>query len=384
MSAKRSFGTCFVIFSILACILLCGLVAIPAVSPSTGAFVADVVRGVTGPDFTAELEKVSFRILDSLRQVSGFFVTPKPEITVQELPTSLPTPTSTAFPTLTATPVPVIPSETPIPAKDVVSADPEIGWQAYGPTFGDVPVMAQAVVAIDPTRPYAGIALVRIDLTRVQIHVMPGFLEPSHKKEITDAIPNMGVIPMSDQAGLIAAFNGGFKAVNGQYGMTYQGIEVLPPVDGIATLAIYRDGSVKLGMWGVDIVPDENIVSLRQNCPPIIFAGQINPLVYVDDRYIWGRTIENSVVTWRTGVGLSGDGKYLIYAVGNATSVATLAQALQMAGATNAMQLDINRHYAHFVTYEGAKAVRLLLQMEDRPDIYLVPNSRDFFYITVR
>jgi hypothetical protein len=146
---------------------------------------------------------------------------------------------------------------------------------------------------------------------------------------------------------------------------------------------------VQIGAWGQDILPSPDIVAIRQNCPLIIQSGQLNPEVAVDNRLIWGQTVDNHDVTWRTAVGISRDGRYLIYAVGNASTVQTLAQALQDAGAYNAMQLDINRHYAHFVTYQPTgnaqtplMAVQFLSQMESDPTIYLVAHSRDFFYLT--
>ena len=75
-------------------------------------------------------------------------------------------------------------------------------------------------------------------------------------------------------------------------------------------------------------------------------------MVNVINYVMWGNTIGNQDITWRTGVGITQDSRYLIYAVGNGTSVGTLAQALLQAGAYNAMQLDINQHYAHFATYQ--------------------------------
>ena len=142
---------------------------------------------------------------------------------------------------------------------------------------------------------------------------------------------------------------------------------------------------------GQDILPSADMIAFRQNCPPIIQNGQINPQVSVDNRAVWGDTIGNQEITWRTGLGLSRDGRYLIYAVGNGTTVQTLAQALQDAGAYNAMQLDINRHYAHFVTYQSSgkpnpplRAVQLLDQMESDPTLYLVAHSRDYFYLTAK
>ncbi len=366
---------------------LFGVIAIvPAVSPAAGAQIADMIRPVAGPQPVAELESVSFQIQDTVNQFLSTYNGGKKEISllqtsaVQNLPQRQRRTNSVASTSQTAAPLPV---------NDVINAQPQIGWQAYGPTIGGSPVMAQALLTLDPQRSYAGIALVRIDLSKLKFHMEPGFLEPSHTKDVVNAIPNLGLMPAADQSNLVAGFNGGFKAVNGQYGMMVNGVTLLPAVPGIATVAIYRDGHVQIGAWGQDILPSADIVAFRQNCPLIIQNGQINSQVSVDNRAVWGDTIGNQEITWRTGLGLTQDGRYLIYAVGNGTTVETLAQALQDAGAYNAMQLDINRHYAHFVTYQSSgkpnsplRAVQLLNQMESDPALYLVAHSRDYFYLT--
>ena len=381
------------------------LVVVPAVSPATGAQIADVIRSVAGPQPVAALESVSFRIQDTFNQFLSTLNGGQKQISLSQnngiQPTAKKLRQTTVIADSAAKSTPVQPvadaaaKTIPVqPVADAVTALPQIGWQAYGPTVNGTPVMAHTLLSLDPNRPYAGIALVRIDLTKLKLHMQPGFLEPSHAKDIVNAIPNLGLTPATDQSNLIAGFNGGFKAVNGNYGMMVNGITVLPPVPGIATIAIYRDGHVQIGAWGhvqvgADIIPSADIVAFRQNCPLLIQAGHLNPQVFLDNRAIWGNTIDNKEITWRTGLGITKDGHYLIYAVGNGTTVATLAQALQNAGAYNAMQLDINRHYAHFVTYKSSgkpnpplRAVQLLDQMESDPTLYLVAHSRDYFYLT--
>ncbi len=275
--------------------------------------------------------------------------------------------------------------------NNVVTDPPQINWQAYGPDMNGVPIMARAIVMLDPQRSYTGVALVRIDLSMLQLHMMPGTIEPAHPSGIDLAIPNLGTVPPADQSNLIAAFNGGFNGVHGRYGMMADGVTLLPPQDGLATVAIYRDGHVAIGAWGTDINQTPDLIAFRQNCPPLIEAGQINPGLYRNNRKSWGYT-GNSDITWRTGLGITQDGRYLIYAVGNGTSVSTLAEALQKAGAYNAMQLDINQYYAHFYTYRPASdptqgfqltGERLVEEMINNPHLYLTPNPRDFFYLTL-
>jgi hypothetical protein len=219
--------------------------------------------------------------------------------------------------------------------------------------------------------------------------MMPGTQEPSHDANVLKAIPNVGMIPPADQNRLVAAFNGGFKAVNGHYGMMVDGVTLAPPLPGLATLVIYKDGHINIGIWGGGISPTPDIIAYRQNCPPIVQNGQLNPMVNVLNYVMWGNTIGNKDIAWRTGVGITQDSRYLIYAVGNGTSLQTLAQALQQAGAYNAMQLDINQHYAHFAIYQPGrnpgdplKPVQLLDQMESDPNLYLTPHTRDYFYLT--
>lgn len=369
--------------------LLGALAIIPALSPSAGAQVADALRAVLGPRPVADIESVSFWMQDNINQflskqnggklqiaLNQNNIQPSTQQTIAAAPISAQNNTGTQK---NAAPV----------SGNAVTALPQIGWQAYGPAVNGEPVMAQALQTLDPSRPYAGIALVRVDLSKLQLHMMPGFLEPSHTADTQHAFPNLGLMPASDQSRLIAAFNGGFKAINGNYGMMVNGVTLLPPTPGIATLAIYSDGHVQIGAWGQDILPSSDITAYRQNCPLILQNGQLNPEVSVDDRTVWGQTIGNKEVTWRTAVGITQDGRYLIYAVGNGSTVDTMAQALQSAGAYNAMQLDINRHYAHFVTYQptgktspSLSAVQLLSQMESDPTVYLVAHSRDFFYLT--
>jgi hypothetical protein len=370
-----AFGTLF----LLASMLIAAVAVIPVLSPAAGAYMADLVRTTIGPRPVAALETLSFRAQDTINNLAASHNGGRLQINLNGDPSSPTTQTRNAHLAVSNT------------GSEVVTALSQVGWQAYGPLVNGKPVMAQTLVALDPQRPYAGIALVRIDLSKLQLHVMPGYQEPSHAANIVKAIPNIGEIPASDMNNLVAAFNGGFKAVNGNYGMMVNGITLLPPLPGIATIAVYKDGTVKMGAWGSDIVPSSDMVAFRQNCPLVLHNGTINSDVSVDNRATWGQTVGNQEITWRTGIGLSQDGRYLIYAVGNGTTVETIAKALLQAGAYNAMQLDINRPFAHFDTYQPAPtamghptAVPLLAQMLGDTSIYLTPHTRDYFYLTTR
>jgi hypothetical protein len=365
-------------------VLVAGLAIVPSLFPALGARSADVLRGVVGVQAVSALESASSSMRDQLNQVRFGHGVALPQIswaargqlasgTTGNKPANGPSPTSKRGALA--------------PATSIVTAAPQIGWQAFGPAPDGTPVMARTMLLVDPHRSYAGVALVRMDLTRLSLHMMPGIIEPAHPSGIEQAIPSLGMVPLSDLALLAAAFNGGFKSIHGHYGMMDNGFTLLPPENGIATVAIYRDGSVKMGTWNKDLFPSPDMVAFRQNCPPLIDAGQINPGLDTDASRAWGFS-HNTDITWRTGLGIAQDGRTLIYAVGNGTNAKFLAQALQEAGAYYAMQLDINQYYAQFDTYSRANgqlaSQRLLDQMTVNPGLFLTPSVRDFFYVTLQ
>lgn len=378
------------------------LLAVPAISPSTGAATADMLRSIVGPKPVAELESLSNAMRDAVYRglssigVSGGRVS---WANGGGGPSAVLTGPAMQGPNTRKSQVArLAPLARPAAAANVqhtnvnpAAASSDFGWQAYGPQAAGAPLLARAIVMVDPQRSYAGVALVRMDVSRLSLHVVPGFLEPAHPSGIDQRIPNVGQVSPQDYGQLVAAFNGGFKALHGHYGMMVDGTTLLPPIDGMGTIAVYRDGSVRVGAWGRGITASLDMVSFRQNCPPLIEEGQINPALTTDARGAWGFT-NNSDITWRTGVGITQDHRYLIYAVGNGTNAEFLAEALQKAGAYDAMQLDINQYYAHFVTYsnegtsQGSQPVAqpLLAQMIDVRNLYLTPYARDFFYLTAR
>ncbi len=417
----------FVVGFIVVSILFCGLMAIPIVSPAAGAAIADGLRSIIGPEAVAEIESFQFKLQDTFNraryQVSGgqaqitwadsSNTTPEAPKSITVKPAASKANSATkAAPTQPTKPVPnqptkVAPSQVITPtvtqAAPVVQADPAVdvisapspvgGWQPFGTLINNQPVMARAVVKPDPGRPYAQAAVVRIDLSQVDLHAVAGTVEPVAVKG-APALKRTGIITPGDQSpdSLLAAFNGGFKSVHGGYGVMVDGVTLRPPMDNMATLALFKDGSVQLGAWGRDFTSTDNMIAFRQNCPLLLDAGVINPNVNDESRKEWGYTVKNLDTTWRSGVGLSQDGRFLIYAAGNSLTVQSLAEALRQAGAYNAMQLDINGFYTRFVTYQDNPkasgypviASKLLNEMSGDPAMFLHPYDRDFFYVTVK
>ncbi len=400
----------FIAVLLLGAIAVGSLVVVVSVSPVTGTAGADFLRGIFGPQLVADMEAVVFTAQDTIHHIiflaQGSRVsapwqtsTPAslspsgtpPAVVNKGAEESLANSTSTPAPLPTQSTAPV---STPPPAADpfqLANLTPLGGiadegvWQAWIQDPSGSPIAYRTFLAPDAARPYAVVAIVALDLTKMQLHYQLGTQEPVSPGRA----PGTGKIPGNyRQPGvLIAAFNGGFKTINGHYGMMIDGQTLVPMIDGLGTLAIYQDGHLSMGVWGSDFTLSPDMVVVRQNCPIIIDQGQINPQVYDNSIYLWGGTIKGNIVTFRSGIGLSRDGKTLYYFAGNYLSTDTLAQAMQASGVYEAMQLDINNYYVLFTKFDpqnGRLAAVPLLpkEMVDNVSRFLGSYSRDFFYLT--
>jgi hypothetical protein len=370
------------LLALAALMLACGaLVGWLATNQALQADLVDLVRATFGPEAAARLETAAFQTQDALRS-ARYRATGQGDALAWAAPAPPPAPAGAAAHAQSA---PVPPPAPAAPPRAVGSTT--VAWTPFVYGADGQPLLERALVWPDPERPYVSAALVRMDMQRLRLHLVPGTEEPASPLRV----PRPGVIPAADRLGgaLVAAFNGGFKAVNGHYGMMVDGVTFLPPQDGLATLAIYRDGHVRIGVWGQDMHQTPDMVAYRQNCPLLLDHGALTPaaLVY-DPRAPWGKTVSGSVTTWRSGLGLSADGRYLIYAVGDGLTLPPLGQALAAGGAERGMQLDINSFWTRFVTFVPTRpgqppaAQKLLASMQGGPRQFITPDTRDFFYVT--
>ncbi len=413
----------FLAVLMLGIIAAASVVVVVSVSPVTGTAGADFLRSILGPQPVADVEAVVFTVQDTVHhaifllegnKASAPWESPTPRSTsgsslaAGTSPTSTITPNSILdksaegapakttpgpipTPTATATPAPTLtPTATPwaLPNLKPIGNIPDEGiWQAWIQDSSGNTVAYRTFLAPDATRPYAVVAVVALDLTKVQLHYQLGTQEPVSPSRA----PGTGRIPPNDllPGVLLAAFNGAFKTINGNFGVMINGQTLVPMVNGLGTLVIYQDGHLGMGVWGSDLTYTPDMLVVRENCPIIIDHGQINPQVYNNSIYLWGGTIKGNIVTFRSGIGLSQDGKILYYFAGNYLNTDTLARAMQAAGVYEAMQLDINNYYVLFTRFDLRNnelvAVPLLpKEMVDNAGRFLDSYSRDFFYITTK
>ena len=398
---------------ILAGLILTGALVVylaATVFPSVGAQSVDSLRAVIGDKAVAQLETWIFQVQDNIQQVKFSLgiekaaspwqmTSPTPALAAGStvpatlIPTSEPTATpipqttaaatATAAPAMTPTPAPWRPAV----AHALGSLEGEGIWQSYIKDPNGRTVAYRTFIQPDPKRPYTVVAVVAFDLSKIKLGFVLGFDEPS----IKGGPKGNGLIPPADaQPGtLLATFNGAFKAQHGNFGAMAQGVVALPLKKGLATIAIYQDGIVKIGEYGKDIGPIENAVAWRQNCSLIIENGQINPLVNNNSPEFWGANLNGETVTWRSGVGISADGKTLYYFAGPNMMISVLASAMQAVGVKSSMQLDINNYWVHFVAIRdqsGKNSAEPLFPDAMKADIgrYLTKYMRDFFYVALK
>jgi hypothetical protein len=212
---------------------------------------------------------------------------------------------------------------------------------------------------------------------------------------------------------VVAAFNGGFQAQHGEYGMQANGIMYLPPKPYAATVVELRDGSNGFGAWpnAPDVPPE--VIGFRQNLTALVQDGRFNP---------WGRTWwggappgwPDQVHTARSALCMTREG-FSGYFYSASISPEDLAQAMLAARCAFGIHLDMNVGHAGFEFYDVAREGELApmgrpLQgdweaqgkVPDMPGYvfrgrrmirgmghmlfprYIQRESRDFFYLTSR
>ncbi|MBN1428824.1 MAG: phosphodiester glycosidase family protein [Anaerolineae bacterium] len=371
--------------------------------PSLGAQGAELLRTLIGTEPVTSLENVTFRTQDQLQRwryqagdikpAAPWTATTSGDPTLPSVDNGTSAAEPSGSPDRSASPADV---STPLPQKEEWELAPltpfssiagEGQWSPYIWNDAGQIVAYRTFLQPDSARPYATVAIVAFDLEATQLGFVLGTTEP-----ISSAtIDRPGTIPAGDllPGKPLVAFNGGFKAEHGYFGVMVNQILVLPLRERLGTVAIYSGGQVKIGEWGTEITNSPDIVVLRQNCPLLVHDGLVNPHTANTASPDWGSAVDGAIAIPRSGLGISDDGHVLYYAAGHTLIAPALAQALADAGAEEAMQLDINNFWVHFEVYrkEGAnlQAETLLDTMQqDAMPRYLQSSYRDFFYVTER
>ena len=253
-------------------------------------------------------------------------------------------------------------------------------WKKAAARAGSRPPVLLTTFRSDPEYPHFVAGVAWIDSSRTRLAYVPGLAEPPPPL----AHRGPAEVPEAKRGRLVATFNGGFPLETSNAGLIYRGRVREAMVNGVATVVEYRDGRVDVVPWRQGPGAPANVWFAKQNLPPIIDGGRLNP--QLSDGPEWGETVNNAVRVWRSGIGIDSHGN-LLYAAADFQTVESLAKILQRAGAVRALELDINEDWTSFISYrhpDAGEPSNLLPEMLRPPERYLTPDERDFFAVYLR
>ena len=249
------------------------------------------------------------------------------------------------------------------------------------------PSMYKTMLHPDAERRFAVLAVVAMDVARVRIHAAFGTVEPRG-----DGIParmRQGSVPVEHQPSLIAAFNGGFQTIHGNYAMMVHDNAVGEAQPDSCTIALYHDKSVRVRSWYAVKNDVPLMEAYRQTPRCLVENGQRHPELENKYNTSWGAVVDKGTVIRRSALGLSENGRILFFGMGDSLTARSLADGMKAAGAHYAAQLDINQVYPRFVFFDERKEGKIYASEPLCPGFNFGPNdyvhspmARDFFYIT--
>ena len=384
----RALGIAAGVGALLVVLLWIGVHRIPWLGPA----LADGVRAVVGPKPVAWAEDVAYGWQDRFNRWRHGEDAPH---TYWEVPTDEPSGDTIAVANASSSSAAAAPPRS-FPPKSFDPPHPHLASKGDGvwvPINGRAKIdgtstMVKTMVHPDHERPYTVLALVAMDLPRIQLHAAAGTLEPRDSSFPEDM--RSGRVPDELLDDVIAAFNGGFQTIHGGYAMMVDGHKIGEPREDACTVGLYPDGAIRIRSWSV-LAPDTSkMTAYRQTPRCLVENGERHP--ELENRYntSWGAVVGGGTVIRRSALGLSEDGKILFFGMGDALTARSLADGMKAAGAYDAAQLDVNHVFPRFVFFgdasDGVQAVAPLCRgFSFSPGDYVKsPMARDFFFVTPR
>jgi hypothetical protein len=263
------------------------------------------------------------------------------------------------------------------------------GSAALGERAAAGPFIARTVLHPHPDSRFLTVTVAAVDLTRVALHLVAGTEDLLWAKLPVN--PGSGLVPPEDRAQLIAVMNGGFQPKHGHWGLMPGRTTIAKARDDGCTLALFHDGTVRLATWTKLAVNESAMESFRQAPPCLLEEGAVHPALLRGDDKRWAGHAADLETRRRSAAGLDVTGHILFYAMGEEASPRWLAEALHLAGAHSAMELDINWYWTRFLLFgepngEPLQVTSTLIpKMEHLKRGYVErPSTRDFIYMVQR
>ena len=186
--------------------------------------------------------------------------------------------------------------------------------------------------------------------------------------------------------GVVAVFSGGFKQHADAGGSMVDGVNLVPLVRGLMTIALDAAGHWEMGVWGRVGFPTTGfrVISYRQNLAPLVLRGSLTPAGAAANWALWGSPLNDQPLEPRSGLGVDAQGNLIFVATMKGVLQSQVGEALIKAGAVTGMQLDINPDWpivgASFTPlHAGGRFPVQLPYSEHNPSIYETGWTRDFF-----
>lgn len=259
----------------------------------------------------------------------------------------------------------------PPDALSPVLADPVRGegaWLAVGDEFapqapGGGLLFLQTFLRVDPERTFTRVYVTLWDARQVQLGIAMGTKEPQSATGETGS----GQIPRDPfvLSHLVAAFNGGFQALHGEFGMMAERRVYLPPKPYAATVAVFEDGRVGMGSWpgpgrrewdeelANSQIP-RDMIAMRQNLTSVVEGTTYNPW----QRWWWGAAPEwadEQTYIPRSGLCLTREG-FMAFFWGESMGPDELGKAMLATRCVRGIHLDMNAKHTGFEFYRGFAA----------------------------
>ncbi|HPB94851.1 MAG TPA: hypothetical protein PKW66_03005 [Polyangiaceae bacterium] len=247
-------------------------------------------------------------------------------------------------------------------------------------------VLYRTTVHPHPVSKFISVTIAAMDLKHTSLHLVAGTDDPGADK----APRTRGLVPLEHQSDLVLVHNGGFKPQHGNWGMMAEGEWVVPTRDEGCTVLITNDDRAVMGTWSSLSAHAPQARSIRQTPPCLVEANAIHPKLLAGDARAWGGTAKDIKTRRRTAIGIDASGRVLLFGMGEEADPKLLGEAMKVAGAQHAAQLDINYNWTRFLLFgtpDGVLQVTstLIPKMVHRKRGYVaLSEDRDFFYLKRR
>jgi len=357
-----------------------------------GGWMADTLRSMFGNEFVAWLEDTAYGVEDWVNRKTKGDAAPEP---MWEIPSALPVMSASGSASASASTS--APARPPFVVKDVGPMHPSMATEGDGvwvplvdPRHPQDRVRAfKMFVHPDKGRSWAVTAVMVFDLSQVELHAVAGKYEPKSKTKEAKGYVRKAMVPEEDHERLIAAFNGGYKATHGDYGMKVDGVTLLPPRP-LSCVVAKLKGSEELLIrpWEKVEAREPEMKWYRQTPICMYDEGEPHPALSIPTVGWGASSVSKTTVIRRSAIGLDEDRNRLFVAIGNHVTGKAIAESLAHAGAHYIAQLDVNFSYPKFLQYDHGPdgklvPVPLTENFEFDPGQYVhTASHRDFFYLT--